>query len=238
MQNQFLKSIFALTLFGAFPTWVESASLQVSPILIDIESDKSAASTVTLRNTGEVPLNAQIRVFSWKQVEGEDEYEETDDVVASPPVAKLDAKGSYVIRVVRTKQSAPRGEESYRLVIDELPSSQQKAGTVAMLVRHSIPVFFSATGSKPAQITWSLQKKGGKTVLKAVNVGDKRLRLANLTATSGKAKAEFGKGLSGYVLGKSTHLFVAKAQSGTLSGAVNLKAETQVEPLNVTVQSR
>jgi fimbrial chaperone protein len=235
-----INSVFAiaLTFFGAFPTLVESASLQVSPILIDIEADKSSASTVTLRNTGESALNAQVRVFRWSQANGEDQYDETDDVVASPPVAKLDAKGSYVIRVVRTKQSAPIGEESYRLVIDELPSAQQKSGTVAMLVRHAIPVFFSSTVAKPAIITWSLQRKDGKTALKAVNNGDKRLRVANLAATSGSAKADFGKGLSGYVLGKSTHTFIAKGQIGTLSGAVNIKADTQSDPVNVTIQSR
>jgi fimbrial chaperone protein len=215
-----------------------AASLQVSPVVIDVETEKASASVITLRNTGEQGVNAQIRVFRWSQVKGKDIYEETSDVVASPPMMKLDAKMSNIVRVVRVKQSAPKGEESYRLVIDELPSGEKKAGTITLLVRHAIPVFFASSKATSENINWSLQRQNGRLLLQAVNSGDKRLRLANMTANSDKTKVDFGKGLNGYVLGHSNLTLLSKTSAADISGAVTLKADTHKEPLNVSVQIR
>jgi fimbrial chaperone protein len=235
MLNSF-KTLFLTASFISAPFLSFAASLQVSPTLIDLETEKSAASTITVRNTGTEPMNAQVRVFKWTQDGSKDVFTETTDVVASPPMTKLDPKGSYVIRVVRTKQTAPVGEESYRLIVDELPSENQKGGTIAMLVRHAIPVFFSNKNATPPVITWTLTRAKGKLSVKAVNNGDKRLRLANMAATSGSAKADFGKGLTGYVLGKSTMNFASKSQSGTFGGEISLKADTHLEPLDVKIK--
>ena len=68
-----------------------AASLQVTPVMIEVAAP-GAATTVKLRNDGATPLNAQIRVFRWSQVNGEDKLEPTTDVVASPPLTKLSPK--------------------------------------------------------------------------------------------------------------------------------------------------
>lgn len=223
---------------SAFISPTLAASLQVSPVVIDVETEKSSASVLTLRNTGDAVVNAQVRVFRWSQIKGKDVYEETTDVVASPPMMRLDAKMSNIVRVVRVKQSAPKGEESYRLLIDELPSGEKKAGTITMLVRHAIPVFFATSKATSDNIHWSLQRQNGRLLLQAVNSGDRRLRLANMSASSNQGKVDFGKGLNGYVLGHSHLTLVSKTPAADLSGAVTLKADTHKEPLNVSVQIR
>jgi fimbrial chaperone protein len=61
--------------------------------------------------------------------------------VASPPAAKLAPKSNYVVRVVRVTKRPVSGEESYRVLIDQLPEgAQQKGNAVNLLVRYSIPV--------------------------------------------------------------------------------------------------
>ncbi len=72
-------------------------------MLIDVTAP-GAASTVTLRNEGAAPINAQIRVYRWSQVDGKENLEPTEDVVASPPAVTLAPQTNYVARVVRVSK--------------------------------------------------------------------------------------------------------------------------------------
>ena len=115
--------LLGMTALAAAPA--EAASLQVTPILVDVAADTAAATTVTLKNGSNKPVNTQLRVFRWTQVNGQDQYAETTDVAVSPPMVTMRPNGEYVIRVVRTNRAPIRGEESYRLVADELPDPAQ-----------------------------------------------------------------------------------------------------------------
>ena len=134
--------MFAALVAFAASAPASAGSLQVAPVLVDVAAP-GAASTVTLRNEGTTPINAQIRVYRWSLVNGKEQLEPTDDVVASPPSVTLSPKGQYVTRIVRVSKQPVVGEESYRLLVDQLPDlSQQRNGAVNLLVRYSIPVFF------------------------------------------------------------------------------------------------
>lgn len=189
-----------------------AASLQVEPALVEVAAP-GAASTVTLRNSGDAPINVQIRVFRWSQENGKERLDPTSDVVASPPAATLAANGDYVARLVRVAKRPIEREESYRLLIDELPSAAKaKAGTIRLLVRHSIPAFFTAPDVTPPAVTWSVARQRGQLLVSARNRGDTRLRVSALTLRDGAGrKMSFGKGLVGYALGGSTMTWLAPA---------------------------
>src|SRR5688572_26924313 len=166
-------------LLGVFSA-AQAGSLQVEPVLVDVTAP-AAAATVTLRNQGQTAIDAQIRVFRWSLVNGEEKLEPTEDVVASPPAVSLPPKGEYVARIVRLSKQPITGEENYRLLVDQLPDvSQQKNGMVNLMMRYSIPVFFGATDKKNAAVAWSLSKKGDKLTVTAHNGGDRRLRISAL----------------------------------------------------------
>src|SRR5437588_508203 len=105
----FKRTVVACIVVLAASVGARAGSLQVEPVLIDVAAP-GAASTVTLRNEGSMPINAQIRVFRWSQVDGKENLEPTDDVVASPPAAKLASKTNYVVRVVRVTKRPVSGE--------------------------------------------------------------------------------------------------------------------------------
>src|SRR5450755_3376846 len=112
----------ALTALMVSPCAIsQAASLQVAPVSVEVAAP-GAASTLKLRNEGAQPLDAQIRVFRWTQVDGADTLTPADDVVASPPQVSLRPKTDYVVRVVRTSKEPVAKEETYRLLIDELPT--------------------------------------------------------------------------------------------------------------------
>src|SRR5215813_12238316 len=160
-------AILSTSLLTSAPTLVAAAALQVSPVSLDIPAP-SAAATIKLRNVGPAPLNAQLRVFRWTQENGEEKLEPTNDVVASPPVARLPAKSEHVVRLVRlSKQPITKGE-SYRLLVDELPDpSRNKNRVVAMVLRYSIPVFFYPTDLEGAKLIWSVSHHLGRVVVSA-----------------------------------------------------------------------
>src|SRR5262249_12656315 len=132
--------------------------------------------------------------------------EPTDAVVASPPSVTLTPKGQYIARIVRVSKQPVAGEESYRLLVDQLPDlAQQKSGTINLMVRYSIPVFFGAPNKKNPSVTWAVAVKGDKVTVMARNTGERRLRISALTLRDASGRAvSFGNGLAGYALGGST----------------------------------
>ena len=139
------RFLFAGAVLLAAHVASRAGTLQVEPVLIDVTAP-GAASTVTLRNEGTAPINVQIRLFRWSQADGKENLEPTDDVVASPPAVTLAPKANYVARIVRVTKRPISGEESYRVLIDQIPAPTQHQGhSVNLMVRYSIPVFFGAS---------------------------------------------------------------------------------------------
>jgi len=194
-----------VTAFASSASTSHAASLQVAPVSVEIQAP-GAAATLTLRNEGTSLLNAQIRIFRWTQVNGQEKLEPTDDVVASPPIATLSPKTDYTLRLVRVTKRPVATGESYRLFVDELPDPKARQNRVITLVmRYSIPAFFYPPDTAAAKLAWSVEQRSGRVYVSATNDGDRHVRVSALKLRDGSgATASFGNGLTGYVLGRST----------------------------------
>jgi fimbrial chaperone protein len=220
----------AAVAFAGFPA--AAGTLQVEPVLVDITAP-GAASTVTLRNEGAAPIDAQIRVFKWAIVNGKEQLTPTNDVVASPPSITLTPKGQYVARIVRVSKQPVIGEESYRLLVDQVPDlAQQRNGSVNLMVRYSIPVFFGAPNKKNPAVAWSVATQGDKVTLTAHNSGDRRLRISALSLHDANGKSlSFGNGLAGYALGQSAVSWTVPRHGFTPNGSISVKAQSDGGPI-------
>jgi fimbrial chaperone protein len=231
--------VFSGLLAAASPSG--ATSLQISPVRLDLPAN-AAASKITLRNMGEQGVRAQVRIFKWMQVNGKDQLAETRDVVASPPIIKLEPGKNNVIRVVRTAKRPVAMEEAYRLIVDELPQSVGEPGkTISFVLRYSIPVFFSALDTGKTNLTWSVEARGKQTTLVVANTSNKHARITDLAMTleSGK-KATFGGGLIGYVLANSTARFTLKqGLKGAAAGdTIMIAAQNNDEPIKAAAKVR
>jgi len=235
MSSSIVKCLLAGAVLLAMPISLRAATLQIEPVLIDVAAPGSA-STVSLRNDGTTPINAQIRVFRWSQVNGKENLEPTDDVVASPPAVTLAPNSSYIARIVRVTKRPINGEESYRVLIDQLPVPHTKrTSAVNLLVRYSIPVFFGGLDKHDAAVAWTVAVSGNKVKVTARNDGDRRLRIASLNIRNSKGKTvSFSKGLVGYVLGKSTVAWTAPAAGFAPDGSVSISAQSDIGPVEAT----
>lgn len=217
-----------------------AASLQVSPVVFEMPAGK-AADTLTVHNDGTTGLHAQVRVFRWTQVNGEETTEPTSDVVASPPMILVDAGGDQVVRLVRVSKKPVVGEETYRVIVDELPDkSSQKPGQISFTFKHSIPMFFTTEQDAKSQLTWGLEKHGDTTFIAARNDGNRRVRIGGLTLKAAGAKDfVLGKGLNGYVLsGSSMRWALPNTVSFGSTGPVTITARSDEGPINATAQAQ
>ena len=227
----------ALTVSAAVPAC--AASLQASPVSVEIQTPAST-STVTLRNEGTSPLNAQIRLFRWTQVDGKDVLEPTMDVVASPPMATLGPKTDYLVRLVRLSKVPAVTEETYRILVDEVPETNRQGSGVNISMRYSIPIFIEPKQMDGAKLTWTTEHVNGQFVVKAVNEGDRRVRISELKATDASgASFSFGNGLNGYVLARSSTKWVASSAAVKLAnaGSVTISAKGDAGPINAKTSS-
>jgi len=137
---------------------------------------------------------------------------------------------------VRVTKRPVSGEESYRVLIDQLPApSQQHGNTVNLLMRYSIPVFFGASERRDPSVAWTVAVTGNRIKVTAQNGGERRIRIASLNIRDAKGKTvSFGKGLVGYVLGKSTAEWTAPAGGFAAGGAASVSAQSDGGPLEAT----
>jgi fimbrial chaperone protein len=238
MRN-FIPAILSTTLLISAPTLAAAASLTVSPVSLDVAAP-GATATIKLRNEGTAPLNAQIRVFKWIQENGEEKLEPTNEVVASPPLAKLTPGTDYTVRVVRTSKEAAGA--TYRLLVDELPDpARARNGTITMVLRYSIPVFFYPVDVTRPKVTWSFTQRGGRWYVSATNNGGRHVRLSSLKLQGAHGQGiSYGDGLVGYVLGNSTKSWpIANGKTLGLGATVAITAQGDAGPISAsaTMQS-
>jgi fimbrial chaperone protein len=181
-----------------------SATLGVSPVLLDISMPRNNGK-LRLENRGEDHVDIQVRVFRWEKKDGRDYLAATKDVMASPPMAKLKPGAKYTLRIVRVAKHAVEREESYRVVIDQLPKRTKRRGShVSFLIRQSIPVFFAPTATEESSLSWSATMENGKLMLRAENAGKSRAKLSNIKLATREGEPVMQReGLAGYVLAGS-----------------------------------
>lgn len=228
-----------LTLAGTcFPAALPAASLQMYPVTINFCNQESVAA-VYVKNTGEKTIGAQLRVFQWQQKDHQDVLNPTGAIVISPPIATVPAGKQQLIRLI-LPAPAPTGgsEQSYRLLIDELPTHQAQAPKrqVRFLMRYSIPVFFGCAGYKTdlSTVHASLNSDSGHYRLTIRNSGIRHIKLSNVALVAGSQSYTLSKGLFGYVLPGSemTWDLPKNAPAGTaITAATSDNAPIQTIPL-------
>lgn len=115
----------------------------VSPTSIRVAPGHQVA-TLTVKAGGPGVTLGQVRVMRWIRDGGAGDLLATRDVVASPPALQMAPDQELTIRLVRTVKTPIRGEECYRVLVDQLPGDSQAGQTVKFTIRHSVPLCFGS----------------------------------------------------------------------------------------------
>lgn len=207
-----------------------AASLQVTPVSVEVTAPGSA-STITLRNMAAHPITAQVRVFRWSQSGQKDVLDPTSDVVVSPPIVEVPAAGEYTVRIVRISKTPVATEESYRLIVDEVPDPRSRsANAVQFALRYSVPVFFSGEGQALPKIEWAIYRNGNQLSVVAQNKGTRRARLSAVQLQLPNNQViKLSDGLVGYVHGGATMRFPIAKPASSLGSAKSIQVTAQTD---------
>jgi len=216
---------------AAIMTPVASGSgLQVTPIGLHLAAETSAEA-LWLTNSGNDPIQAQVRVFRWTQVNGEDVMVPSRDLVVSPPMVAIAPGDRQLVRVIR--QVTPPGggvETAYRILVDELPVGMAAKGGLTFVLRYSIPAFLAPAGgpaTKAAlETVWEETAAGAR--LRVHNGGNGHAQIADVTWQGpGERRNVLLSGLVGYALPGSTmrwNLPTDLPRGGVLRARINGEA--------------
>jgi fimbrial chaperone protein len=199
----------------AWVGFAQAGMLQVAPIPVEAAAP-TATAIINLTNRADAPTALQLRIFRWTQDGGEDQLAPTSDVVLSPPIATVAPGATQIVRLVRVASTPVKAEESYRVQVDELPTSGtagKAAGnnSVRIQMRYVLPVFFTPAkdDQKAADLKWSLNRSADGWALEARNDGGRRERISSLGLRVGNGAETLhplgDKTLVGYVLGGNVH---------------------------------
>ncbi|KGB99771.1 MULTISPECIES: molecular chaperone [Burkholderia] len=214
-----------------------AASLQISPVTIEFGTDDTATG-ITLRNPGNRPVYGQVRVFRWDQADGQDTLTPTQDLVASPPLIQVGTQSEQLIRVVRASRTPSGIEQSYRLLIDELPQpGEAPTNGVSIRLRYSIPVFVEPPTQGAPHLDWALVRGDGGWVLRVRNDGARRAQLASVELVTGDGRTyPLTHGLLGYALAGRTGQWSVPLPTGVALGSkVTVRAAVNSQPASAVV---
>lgn len=215
----------AALLAAVAPVAMAGGHLQVGSTRVELPAG-ARATRLVLRNSGDAPVGAQVRVYGWSQPEGEDRLDETHAVVLSPPIVRIAPGEEQVVRIVR-QGPAPAGRDAtYRVVAEEVPLTPQDANVaVGFRMRFVLPLFDRAADAAPAKLSCRLDG----VQLTCLNTGGRACKLgATRLADAAGHSVELTNGLFGYVLPRSTRRWTLAADRLKSLG-IGLHLKTKID---------
>ena len=234
MLNMWLRRVARPALISSLllsPNLAVAGGLQVSPISLSLQARESA-SGLTLSNSSDEVINAQVRVYQWSQDDKGDQLTPSRGLLASPPMIELKAGEKQLIRIIRAK-APPQGtgavEAAYRIMVNEIPVKPVNQTTgLQFALSYSLPVFVQPVGvvKTSPQLQWSthLQADGKEVTLRVSNTGNGHAQLAGLSFinTAGNS-TDINPGLLGYVLPGATMNWTLKIPPSALTAGGKFK---------------
>ncbi|MDL4913999.1 MAG: molecular chaperone [Enterobacterales bacterium endosymbiont of Blomia tropicalis] len=218
------RALFLLFTLMLIPQTQAANSVMIWPIDPTINPDDKA-SELWLENRGNATTLMQVRIFEWQQVNHKEQYQTQQQVVASPPLVRIEPGQRQLIRLIKQTPPAAGKEQAYRVVLDEIPTPRSAGDNQAGLnfqMRYSVPLFVYGNGvdrdSTKPDLSWQVVTVGKERYLQLTNRGNGHARLSNL-AIGGR---KLGHGLFGYVLANSSNRWpLNTAVSGELTAGMN-----------------
>lgn len=231
-----------------------SGSVLIWPVDPVIEQGERAEA-LWLENRGNKPVLLQVRIFSCAQIDGQDHYADQEEIVGTPPMARIEPGKRQLVRLTRVVPTQPGTERAFRLVIDEVPMPAETEMAdrpvlgVQFQFRYSIPLFAygdglreknrpvrrgnTGTEGEPA-LECRAVTEAGQRYLEISNTGPVHARLTKVHIRQGSGSSVLAEGLFGYVLAGASirrPLPQALREGAVLSATVNAGPQERVMPI-------
>jgi fimbrial chaperone protein len=182
-----------------------AGTFSIAPVRIELQGAQRTA-VITVHNDDDAPLVIQVSTLSWSQPDGEEGYDNTRELLATPPVFTLPPKGEQIVRVALRREPDATRELDYRVLLAEVPQPLSKDFTgLRIALRLSLPVFVKASSPSAAQVSWRVQPQAdGTLAVLASNHGGTHLQVTDFEMHFAGSDQAVRAAVSRYVLPGST----------------------------------
>lgn len=167
-----------------------ASSFSVAPIRVEVDRAHRTG-VLTLRNDGDTSVVVQVTTVAWSQdaQTGEDRYEETHEILATPPVFEVAAHAEQIVRVAMRRDADPAAEIPYRVYFEEVPQARTTTfNGLNVALRIGLPAFIAPNSAASANVGWSASwQPDGKLQLSAANSGNAHLQITDFDVQFGDA---------------------------------------------------
>lgn len=231
----------ALVLFIA-PQGLNAANVTVSPVRLLMVNGKDTV-TMNVKNIFDRPTLFHLEPQVWTQEGGKDRTEPTTEIIAMPPIFRIEPGKTQVVRVALRRGRDKQRELTYRLFVTEvLDETAPQSEGIRSNLRISVPIFIRPEQKARPAVEFSAELTGGaKLRLTANNLGKAHILIGRLMLfRQGNDTAPFhDSALSGYILAGKSRSWVLDLAVPLGSDMIVLKAETDDgnREATLTVQS-
>ncbi|MDX2463821.1 MAG: molecular chaperone [Porticoccus sp.] len=196
----------AFALFLVLPqTSVMAGSINLSPTRIQLSASQQSA-VLTIHNQHTESTVIQLEASDWHQDDSGDNYQPSQNLIATPTVFSLQPGESQLVRVGLRRPINKNTESAYRLFIQEVPSTSIRNATVQVVLRFSLPVFVAPISEQPLlPLTWQLLEYGDRLLIQAKNPGAKHIQITGFTLYQEATPITVQQQLMHYLLPGQTH---------------------------------
>ena len=211
-----------------------AADFDVSPTRLELSAQHRTGHLV-VRNPGVQTLRLQVSVKAWRQsVDGAVELDETGDVSFFPSLLELAPGSTRSLRFGVTTGELPR-EQTWRVLIDELPERSAAGGGVQVVTRLSVPIFFGPAGTHARAAVSTPVLLPGAVQVVVRNEGASRLMATKVVVEGVDALGApvlSGEAAGWYVLAGGERRFTVPVQGEAGRGAtVKVQVQTDSGPV-------
>jgi fimbrial chaperone protein len=218
-----------LRALGCSTLWVLAAadaaaagSFSVTPVRIELAQGRGTA-VLTLRNPEAAAQTLQVSLVDWSQVDGEDRYTPTHDLIATPPVFTVAANSEQIVRVALRHDADPSRELPYRIFIEQVPEAMPRDFTgLNVALRVGVPVFLQPKVPARSDLSWEMKRLADGTLrIDAINRGTAHIQVSDFDLAFAGADTKAHVALVKYVLPGSRMNWVITPPAGleTVSSA-------------------
>lgn len=207
-----------------------AGGITISPVVIEMSSARQGVA-VTINNYGESPITLQSEAFAWRQTDGVDRDEPTDELLVVPPIVKVPANASQTFRLMLHTPNPLPMERTYHLFLEDISELQAASGaaTLNFRVNHILPILIAPAGKILTSIRWkpcvpvnaAKPPVSREACVRLLNAGNRRVKVQALTlAGDGWQQALSLKTGENVLAGseREWHVTLADGQRGVLRG--------------------
>lgn len=210
-----------------------AAQVSVTPVQVQL-TPQATSSLVAVTNDSSVPMRFQVSAKTWSQLpDGEMSLEDTQDIAFYPAIFEIPAHTTRRVRVGAIT-AIGRGERTYRLFVEQLPSFDGQQVGITVLTRLSLPVFVGEQATPATPTIADARLSGGALQLRVVNAGETHFTIRNVRVSgrSADGKARFEKSATGwYVLNRGERIYSMPVDGCAGLSGLDVEVETDVARL-------